>query len=342
MSTLHAFVLALGLAASGFGFLGCQAVGESSETAVFRVDGDTNWKSYQRLVVVLATPQGKILDTLFNDSVSDLNALAYLPAKNYSGGRVLIGIYGYRQGLLVFSQGRDFDGESQIVTVIHDSLPAPFGGAIALAGQVPVVPVESTIIKDSASPKPPPIPAKDGTPPKILVITADTTVSIGDLVALTAQVQDGSSRLTFAGWDYGNDGRFDDSAPMPSTTLRFTGKAYFKNPGTYVCRFLMRSAVGQAEAKIRVTVLLDPPIADAGRDTSVTAGSILVLRAKGKDGFGPITKREWQMGDQAFKAVTQVETRVPAPDLPGVLTCILRVTDSDGLTGVDTLLVNVL
>lgn len=337
-SPLLALGFALGLMASGLGVIGCQAMGENGESAYFRVDGDSTWESYQRLVVVLATPQGKILDTLFNDSVADLNALTYLPAKNYQGGRVLIGIYGYRQGALVFSQGRDFDGESQIVTVIRDTLPAPIAGVIALGGNVPVTPAESIATQDSGKTTPPPV---TGTPPKILAISTDTTVSIGDWVPLFAQVQDGSSRLSFAGWDYGNDGRFDDSAPMPSTTLRFTGKAKFKDPGKYACRFQIRTALGKAEAKINVTVLLDPPVADAGRDTSVLAGSTLILHANGKDGFGPIAKREWQIGDQAFQVVTQVDTRVPAPASPGSMPYVLRVTDSDGLTAVDTVLVTV-
>jgi hypothetical protein len=67
----------------------------------------------------------------------------------------------------------------------------------------------------------------------------------------------------------------------------------------------------------------------------------VLLHAKGNDGFGPIVKREWQCDDGAFKSVSQQETKMTAPLELGDYDCVLRITDSDGLTALDTMTITV-
>ena len=60
-----------------------------------------------------------------------------------------------------------------------------------------------------------------------------------------------------------------------------------------------------------------------------------------EDGYGPVVSREWKIGSNEFKPMTHGEWSTLAPSTPGELVCILRLTDSDGLTGYDTMVVKV-
>ena len=53
-------------------------------------------------------------------------------------------------------------------------------------------------------------------------------------------------------------------------------------------------------------------------------------------------RREWKLGPEPFTPVPQLETVHAAPAKPGTLVCILRITDSDGLVALDTVLVTVI
>jgi Cadherin-like beta sandwich domain len=92
---------------------------------------------------------------------------------------------------------------------------------------------------------------------------------------------------------------------------------------------------------VNINVLSDPPVAHAGQDTTVAVETSIRLHAMGSDGFGPVVYREWKIGTGEFMRVPQQETSIPAPATPGDLECILRITDSDGLTALDTMIVKV-
>jgi hypothetical protein len=314
---------------------GCQNIDPEASPSAFRIEGDTHWQDYSRLIIVIATPDEEVIDTLFNDSLESLSQLHRLQAPHYQGGQVLIGIYGYRGTSLVFSQGRDFDGASQRVLAIRDTLPLLGTPTPILA--TPTTPNPSTPTTVT--------PSKDSTPllaaPQLIAVTGDTTVSIRDVVPMFAQVQSGGSRILKVTWDFENDGRIDDSTTKTPTGARFTSNPRYNGLGSYVCRVSVTTAAGKSQADIRVSVIEDPPIADAGADTTVRPGTTLFLHAKGSDGYGPIVKREWQIGSAAFKAIGQQETQIIAPLIEGELRCILRITDSDGLTALDTLIVTI-
>lgn len=312
---------------------GCQQIETSESPSLFRIEGDTAWQAYSRLIIVLAEPGGDVLDTLFNDSLESLSDLHQLQAAQYQGGQVLIGIFGYRGTVLVYSQGREFDGATQQVRAIQNAIPVignptPITVVSAPAntqGQVKTIPAQDTAPKTQ--------------PPAFSDHSRDTTVSIRDVVPMFAVAQANGSRILKVTWDYESDGRIDDSTTKTPSGARFTATPRYQGIGVYVCRVVVQTAAGKTQADIRVTVIEDPPLADAGQDTTVAPGTVIYLHAKGSDGYGPIVKREWQIGSAAFKSIGQQETQIIAPLIEGDLRCVLRITDSDGLTALDTLMV---
>jgi len=327
--------------------MGCEPVLMQEDMAYFRVDGDTTWQGYSRLFIVLANGDGNLIDTLFDDSLREASELTRLAAPHYRGGRAWIAVYGYRKQVLVFTQGREFDGETEQVLAIRDSIPPLRGNTIALGEKPPeTLPVDTVKTgsvpgKDSTTSPSNPTTTPAASLPQVLSLKGDSLASINDVVSLTAQVKAGGSRLTFAGWDYNSDGVIDDSVSGLPQGTQFIGKPRYANPGEYRCQFVIRTALGQAIAARTIKVLYDPPVADAGEDTTVTAGTTIYLHARGSDGFGPIVKREWQIGDADFVAVTQQDTRITAPLEAMELECVLRVTDSDGLTATDAVTIYV-
>ncbi len=78
-----------------------------------------------------------------------------------------------------------------------------------------------------------------------------------------------------------------------------------------------------------IHVLLDPPKANAGDDTTVITGASVLLHVDASDQMGQIVKREWKIGNSAFVTVSKIDTTITANGV-GQLTCTLRVTDDDG------------
>ncbi len=328
----------LGATLLPLGFWQCQQVDPLAERAVFRIDGDSVWQDYDPLIIVIASIQGDVIDTLFRGQLDSLNELWHLAAPHYDGGQVMVAIYGYVKGQLKFSQGRKYDGLTQRVIAIEPNIPVMDGNLVATN---PSVPTPADTNKQKPTTPTPADTAKPGeAPPKIVSAQTDTTVSIRDIVPLTVRVESGVKRITFVAWDYESDGKNDDSLKSPTGSV-FSAKPRYAEAGDYTCTFTVRTAFGQAKTQISIHVVLDPPVADAGEDTTVAPGAIVLLHAKGSDGFGPIVKREWQFDGGAFKSVSQQETKMTAPLEIGDYDCVLRITDSDGLTALDTMILTV-
>lgn len=86
--------------------------------------------------------------------------------------------------------------------------------------------------------------------------------------------------------------------------------------------------------------VLIAPDAKAGLDTTVLAGTAVNLHGKATDALGSVAKIEWKIGAGAY-TVAKAETTFTAPGAAAVLNCILRVTDDDGLSDSDTVVVTV-
>jgi hypothetical protein len=91
-----------------------------------------------------------------------------------------------------------------------------------------------------------------------------------------------------------------------------------------------------------VDVVLDPPIAYAGNDTTVDKNSQVTLHGSATQEFGTIVKWEWNINNSGFVQTSAGDTTITTPDnFINVYPCILRVTDDDGQTGEDTVNVQV-
>ncbi len=83
------------------------------------------------------------------------------------------------------------------------------------------------------------------------------------------------------------------------------------------------------------------PLADAGRDTAVAPGATVNLRGTASDAFGgSIVKWEWSIGGAPFAQTAGGDTSF-SRTTPGAYAGILRVTDDDGNTALDTVVVAV-
>lgn len=288
------------------------------EEAWFDLEADPALAGFSRVTVALHDSLGNFRATLFDDSLASPDALRRLPAGPYRGGPARIVIEGWRGGRPVYRETRVYDGEAQKVLAV-DIYLAP------------------SLID---SPATGPLPPRD---PVLEALAPDTVISIGDSAGLWAQVADADGDLRAYGMDCDGDGIFEDTGSLGGSRATLRLGRRFADSGTYACRLEVRDA-GRRKASGRLTVRVerDPPVADAGADTTVAAGTRILLHARGRDRFGPIVFREWKIGARPFTPVAQQETVLEAPSEPGVLPCILRVTDSDGLTALDTLLVTVI
>jgi hypothetical protein len=142
-------------------------------------------------------------------------------------------------------------------------------------------------------------------------------------------------------WECGSGGP-RDSAALRGLQAKIRFGVRFADPGERICR-LSVSDMGKrmVAATVKVTVLLDPPWADAGEDTTVPSGGLVLLHARGEDGHGPVVYRAWSFEGGPFRPVPQIETSVAAPTKEGDFRYILKVTDSDSLIALDTLIVHV-
>jgi hypothetical protein len=307
----------------------CRLEGPSEEI-YFDLEADSLLVGYGRVTVSLQDSLGAPLAVLFDDSLSSPDALRRLPAGPYRGGAARLVIQGYAGGRPVYRETRVYDGRTGRVIAV-DIFLGPFPPAEPAGPQAPGGPEV-------------PDPARN--PPKPPVLAghlADTAVSIRDSVELWAFAEDPDGDLQGWGLDCDGDGRFEDSAVLSGGRASILRGRRFNDSGSHRCVLVVRDRGGrEARGNLHVRVEWDPPMAYAGEDTTVTAGTLILLHARGEDRFGPIVTREWKIGELPFRHVPQQETTHEAPPEPGELACILRVTDSDGLQALDTLRVTVI
>lgn len=289
------------------------------------VEADAQLLSYGRVTVVLGDSIGNMKDTLYDDSLPSLSALKRLPADGYRGGKAEIGINGYHRGVLAYSETRVYDGRSQRVlslNIAKDDGPAP----VTVTG-----PDTAKVTVPSAH------------APSFTAYPRDTSMSIRDSVSLASEAYDEDGDLARFAWDCNGDGIPEDSGPLAGYRQKIPYGRRIAAAGKYSCTLTIWDKGGrQARITDSIKVETDPPFADAGKDTTVVAGTRIMLHAMGWDGYGPIVSRSWKIGSEPFAPVLQQETSVLAPLVAGDLVCVLMVMDSDSLTAVDTLMVKVL
>jgi hypothetical protein len=292
-------------------------MGPDGPEAYLDLDAASELTAYSRVAVSLDDTTGRRLATLYDDTLPAVQRLQRLPAGSYRGGTARILIEGFRGMRLAYREARLYDGRTQRLLALEIQRFEDSGAVSATRPPGTHAPFLSS------SPR-------------------DTFVSIRDTVPLQAMAADADGDLAAYAWDCDGDGRAEDSARIYGFSAPIRFGARYAAPALHACELRIWDVAGRmAQARVGIDVRLDPPWADAGRDTTVAAGAPILLHARGEDGIGPILTRSWSIGGEPFKPVPQIETSIIAPKTPGDLICILRVTDSDSLAAYDTLVVHV-
>jgi PKD repeat protein len=138
--------------------------------------------------------------------------------------------------------------------------------------------------------------------------------------------------LTYA-WDLDNDGEYDDSTAMNPSFSR-------PNNGTFTVGLRVSDGALSSTDTAAVTVLNVAPTVNAGPDQTVNEGNTVSFSGTFTDpGTLDTHAVLWNFGDGATVSGTLTPTHV-YPD-NGVYTVTLTVTDSDGDSGTDSLVVTV-
>ncbi|MEO6094766.1 MAG: cadherin-like beta sandwich domain-containing protein [Fibrobacteria bacterium] len=180
-------------------------------------------------------------------------------------------------------------------------------------------------------------------PPEVLSKSADTLISINDVLTLEARVRDAEGKVAVVGFDYDGDGKLDDSVKVNDSVATLKTTHGFVKVGKQVIILIATDDAGKTSSdSVRVGVLLDPPVADIGPDISIIAGSPVAFTIKGTDKFGPITKREIKVGSGSYLNLGKQDTSIIVPGDSGKVEVIGRVTDDDGNSDEDTMAVTLL
>ncbi|MDQ3001781.1 MAG: PKD domain-containing protein [Fibrobacterota bacterium] len=182
--------------------------------------------------------------------------------------------------------------------------------------------------------------------PKITSITKDTTLIAGDSLAFSAKAEVNSGSLKTFSWDYDGDGTFEKRGALTGSSANIAGGYRFAKEGSYKVLLKVEDDAGtpisiQVAIKVIAATVPKPPVANAGKDTAVLAGKRVDLHGSGTDPDGTIAKMEWSIGAEPFTVVSKGDTSFASSDVAGTVKCVLRVTDNDGLSDVDTVTITI-
>ena len=158
-------------------------------------------------------------------------------------------------------------------------------------------------------------------------------VSEGELISFTAAVEDPGilDSHTFQ-WEFVAGTPIDGSSKM---TYSYADEGKFTVNVT-----VTDDDGGTAQASLSVTVLNEPPVAEAGPDQTADEGQVVSFNGGFLDtGILDTHTIAWDFGDGSSSTGTLTPTHVFIDD--GTFTVTLSVTDNDGDTGTDTLTVGV-
>ncbi|MBW8886628.1 MAG: hypothetical protein JF616_02625 [Fibrobacteres bacterium] len=164
--------------------------------------------------------------------------------------------------------------------------------------------------------------------------------SLNDTVLFRAAFDNAGRGNRSLAWISGNDTlRKADlhDAGSGEDTLRYVAP---NRPSDLRIKLIALDQAGTAwDSSFAYSIVADRPVAHAGRDTIIYPGDIMHLHGQGTDQFGRIVRYEWDIGGTGeFRTVTAGDTSFKVEEQAVVdYPCVLRVTDDDGQTGLDTL-----
>ncbi len=156
-------------------------------------------------------------------------------------------------------------------------------------------------------------------------------------IPLTVNFSDQSiGEVTTWAWDFGDGQTSSDQSPTN----------VYSSEGSYTVSLIVTGSEGST-TEIKnglITVALTPPVAAAGMDRVISQHNIILDGSASTDVDGSIVSYEWELNHRVDGAYNQVVTGISheITDLhSGIYDVQLLVTDDDGLTSVDTLLLAV-
>lgn len=169
--------------------------------------------------------------------------------------------------------------------------------------------------------------------------------SIGDSVVLIARYSNPTRKIRTVRW-FLNGGTDVVRERLDSSRAGVDSLVVSRNEaGSVTARVEVTDASGVSRTdSSRISIVRDAPMASLSAGDFVLAGSPLALSAKGSsDGFGRIVKWEWDIGGSGgFVSTGGADTVIQAPAKPDSnFTVVLRVSDDDGQTGLDTLRIRI-
>lgn len=171
-----------------------------------------------------------------------------------------------------------------------------------------------------------------------VAVSDDTTVSLNDTVRIHAAASDTfGGRLVLQGWDFSGGpglqaGSLDTFWVATEVTLPL-------QPRLLIYRALDDDSNRTADT-MQVTVIQDSPVADAGRDTTVSVNDTVLLQGSASQQYGSVAEWAWSLAGGAFRAGSRDTVAVMAA-VPVDLLNILRVMDDDSNVVTDTMVIHV-
>lgn len=167
-----------------------------------------------------------------------------------------------------------------------------------------------------------------GAPPTITISGPDT-VSVGDLVNLTARIGGDVTPSSVTWWNQTSGLTAQSVAPTTSTVLVFKAG--------------ILDALGRIDSASKsVVVVSDPPVADAGTNRTLHAGQPIRLSGAATQRFGTIVQWGWDLdGDGVFATSSSSAGIDTSWESTGTYPVVLLARDDDGNVGLDTMVVTV-
>jgi hypothetical protein len=166
----------------------------------------------------------------------------------------------------------------------------------------------------------------------------DTTVSINDTIKLHALAID-SFGGTVNKWEWSINGGSFIQTSMSDTSIIAPPDSI----SNYNCIVRVSDNEGNsATDSIYVIICKDAPVVSAGGDITVSIHDSIRLHGSVQQKFGDISKWEWSLNGSAFVRSATSDTVIIAPaDSMTGYKCLLRITDDDGNTSIDSLCVTI-
>jgi outer membrane protein assembly factor BamB/PKD repeat protein len=176
--------------------------------------------------------------------------------------------------------------------------------------------------------------------PIISSIRTDTTISIKDSIQLFGTAHDVDGTIKEYAWDFNGDGTYEYAS-----TAQVNAGYKYNIAGIYKAVLRVTDDDNKKNYDtVKITVLQDIPIPNAGKDTTVSIKDTIRLHGSATQQFGTITEWAWDIGNTGtFKVTSKSDTIIIAPATENLnYLCVLKVTDDDGNVAKDTVKVTIM